>query len=284
MAILGSAGRYGRWLSAFFDANPSLATEVRGHDPADPTTVAPAELADWADVVVFCAPVATTNDVIERFARYSPEGAPRQLWMDLTSIKAAPVAAMLAAGAEVLGLHPMCAPPPMPHLLGQRMVVCEGRLARWRPWSERFLAATQATLVPLAAEEHDRRAALVQGLGHAAHLAQLTVLARSGVARSSLDACATPTFGLDMAMGMRVLAGDPRLYAGLLGLTPDSSAALVALRDACETLLQAAEGPAPLDALAGQIEALQAWAGTARIDEGDAAYRRAIDALRSRVG
>jgi prephenate dehydrogenase len=281
VAIIGSAGRYGRWLAGFFKANPVLAVDVRGHDPADPSSDAPDALAPWADVVVFCAPVAKTVAVIERFARCAPSRAHQQLWMDLTSIKAAPVAAMQASGAEVLGLHPMCAPPKHPHLDGHRLVVCEQRLRTWRPWATAFLAATRAILVPIDAREHDRRAAQVQALGHAAHLAQLTVLARGDLTLDALDACATPTFSLDLAMGMRLLSGDPALYAGLLSLTNESRASLVALRDACNVLVGATDSDSPLEALVAHIEALQRWAGPQRIRHGEAGYRRAIEGLAS---
>lgn len=280
VAIVGSAGRYGRWLVGFFAANPALAAEVRGHDPADPSSVTMEALAHWADVVVFSAPVMTTVEVIGRFAALARERAEQQLWLDLTSIKAAPVAAMQASGAEVLGLHPMCAPPALTHLAGQRLVVCEGRLKVWRPWTTAFLRATRAILVPLDAREHDRRAAQVQALGHAAHLAQLTALARGGPTLDALDACATPTFGLDLAMGMRLLSGDPGLYAGLLSLTEESRASLRALRDACTWLVDAADSTAPLDALVPHIASLQQWAGTERITDGNAAYLRAVDGLR----
>ncbi|GAB3737997.1 hypothetical protein GCM10028794_20260 [Silanimonas algicola] len=280
VAIIGSAGRYGRWLAGFFAANPALAAEVRGHDPADSSSVAMAPLAHWADVVVFSAPVVATVEVIGRFAALARERAERQLWMDLTSIKAAPVAAMQASGAEVLGLHPMCAPPALTHLAGQRLVVCEGRLKVWRPWTTAFLTATRATLVPLDAREHDRRAAQVQALGHAAHLAQLTVLARGGASLDALDACATPTFGLDLAMGMRLLSGDPGLYAGLLSLTEESRASVRALRDACAWLVDAVESATTYDALVPHIVSLQQWAGKERITGGNAAYLRAVDGMR----
>jgi len=134
--------------------------------------------------------------------------------------------------------------------------------------------------VPLDAREHDRRAAQVQALGHAAHLAQLTALARGGPTLDALDACATPTFGLDLAMGMRLLSGDPGLYAGLLSLTEESRASVRALRDACTWLVDAADSTAPLDALVPHIASLQHWAGTERITDGNAAYLRAVNGLR----
>lgn len=278
VGIVGSAGRYGRWFASFL-ATHRLAGEVRGHDPADPDAWAADRLAAWSDVLVFCVPMAATVAVVENFARFAPAHAPAQLWMDLTSIKAAPMAAMAAAGGEVLGLHPMCAPPPGTDLHGQRLVVCEGRLQRWRPWTEALLAATAADCLNLDPQEHDHRAALVQGLGHAAHLAQLLGLARSGLPLDELRACATPTFELDLAIGMRLLAGDPALYAGLLAMTPASRAAIAALRAACDELLALAEGDEAVARLGDRIAALRPWAGGAGIGAGEQAYLQAIRTL-----
>lgn len=284
LGIIGSAGRYGRWFAGFLAAHPYLVAEHRGHDPADLSSTAADALAAWADVLVFSVPVAQTLDVIAEFARHARERAAEQLWLDLTSIKAAPIAAMAASGAEVLGLHPMCAPPRIPNLAGQRLVVCDAGIDRWRRWVDALLDASGATLVRMDAADHDRCAARVQGLGHAAHLAQLIALSRSGLRMDELDACATPTFTLDLAMGMRLLAGDPDLYAGLIALTPDSRAALADLHNATGVMIQALDGDAPLTALGDRIRALQVWAGGARISAGEQAYLSAVQATRPPIG
>lgn len=163
-------------------------------------------------------------------------------------------------------------------------MVCEGRLRQWRPWVEAFIQATQAQVVRMEAVDHDHHAAHVQGLGHAAHLAQLMALKASGLPLNTLLRCATPTFQLDIAIGMRLLAGDPALYAGLLALTPESRMALNALRDACDRLLSGANSTNSLDELVDKIHALQAWAGTEYIQAHEEAYLQAIHARRSPLG
>ncbi|KAG1242966.1 hypothetical protein G6F68_015978 [Rhizopus microsporus] len=54
---------------------------------------------------------------------------------------------MLASQAEVVGLHPMTAPPKAPTLKGRVMVVCESRLQHWQPWVDALCAALQAECV-----------------------------------------------------------------------------------------------------------------------------------------
>ncbi|HAI94449.1 MAG TPA: hypothetical protein DCM36_07015, partial [Xanthomonadaceae bacterium] len=96
-----------------------------------------------------------------------------RLWLDVTSIKRAPVDAMLASRADVVGLHPMTAPPKSPNLKGRVVVVCEARLSpRWRGWFDGLLQRLQGEYVRTDPDRHDRIMALVQALVHAGHLAQ----------------------------------------------------------------------------------------------------------------
>lgn len=280
VGIVGAAGRYGRWVETFLRAH-GLAEDIAGHDPASPTSWSIEALVEWSEVLVFCAPLTHTLAAIEAFAALAGDRAKTQLWIDLTSVKVGPVTAMQASGAEVLGLHPLCAPPSTPDLIGQRMVVCEARLESWRPWAEAFLAATGADCIALTAEEHDRRAALVQALGHAAHLSQLMALAKAAPHASlqALASCATPTFQLDLAMGMRLLSGDPGLYAGLLSLTPESRAAIADLAAACQQLLALSHSADPAKEMTSLVESLREWAGTDARVRGEQAYVRAIAAV-----
>ena len=109
VGIVGHAGVYGRWLARFLERRMGL--QVRGSDIADPGSPTPAELARQVDVLVFSVPIRRTVAVIESCIAHADGGEAGALWLDLTSIKQAPVAAMLGSRAEVAGLHPMAAPP-----------------------------------------------------------------------------------------------------------------------------------------------------------------------------
>ena len=150
IGIVGSAGAYGRWLQHFFQERMGL--EVIGHDPADPASADETELVQRADVLGFSAPIRRTGALIARYAELAAGSEAGRLWLDVTSIKAAPVAAMLASRAEVVGLHPMTAPPKTPTLKGRVMVVCEARLDTWRPWVASLLAALEAECVQATPE------------------------------------------------------------------------------------------------------------------------------------
>ncbi len=101
VGIIGSAGAYGRWLTRFFQQHMQL--KVIGHDPADPDSHTPEELLAQADVLVFSAPIRHTPALIAEYVRQSAGRERDRLWLDVTSVKEAPVQAMLASQAEVVG-------------------------------------------------------------------------------------------------------------------------------------------------------------------------------------
>lgn len=142
VGIVGSAGAYGRWLCRFFQQHLQL--QVIGHDPADPDSHTPEHLLAQADVLVFSAPIRHTPALIAEYVRQSAGREQGRLWLDVTSVKEAPVQAMLASQAEVVGLHPMTAPPKAPTLKGRVLVVCEARLQHWRAWVDTLCTALQA--------------------------------------------------------------------------------------------------------------------------------------------
>ncbi len=111
--------------------------------------------------------------------------------------------------AEVVGLHPMTAPPKSPTLKGRVMVVCEARVARWQPWVNALYAALEAERVPATPEHHDRVTALVQGMVHATHLAQAGVLGDYAPLLGELQALMpfrSASFELDTAVIARILS------------------------------------------------------------------------------
>ncbi|MFA0924189.1 prephenate dehydrogenase [Xanthomonas fragariae] len=213
VGIVGIAGAYGRWLAQFLRTCMQL--EVIGFDPADVGGMDEATLAQRADVLIFSAPIRHTATLIERYVELAGPRAASQLWMDVTSIKQAPVAAMLASQAEVVGLHPMTSPPKSPTLKGRVMVVCEARLRRWSEWVQTLCAALQAECVYATPEHHDRVMALVQAMVHATHLVQAGTLRDYAPLLGELRALMpyrSASFELDTAMIARILSLNPSIY------------------------------------------------------------------------
>ena len=213
VGIVGSAGAYGRWLGQFL--RERMQVEVIGHDPADPASLDESTLIERADVLVFSAPIRHTEWLIRRYTALAAGRERGKLWLDVTSIKQGPVAAMLESHAEVVGLHPMTAPPKSPTLKGRVMVVCEMRLQRWRPWMQALYTALEAECVPATPEHHDQVMALVQALVHATHLAQAGVLRDHVPLLGDLAALMpfrSASFELDAAIIARILSMNPAIY------------------------------------------------------------------------
>lgn len=275
IGIVGSAGSYGRWLRAWFARAMEL--HVVGSDPADPDSLAPEALIARSDVIVFSAPVRHSAALIREYARIAAGRERGQLWMDLTSIKVAPVAAMLESQAEVVGLHPLTAPPKAPSLRGRALVVCEARLQSWRPWLERFLHALQANTVRITPDDHDRRMAVVQNMVHALHLAQANAIA--SVCDGAIDVqglldCRTVGFEADVATLTRMLAGNAQLYADILLGNPHAPAALRALVEHLQSIQHLVEAGDDASLVAGPFSRARHWFGAEAVAQGNYSFER----------
>jgi prephenate dehydrogenase len=213
IGIVGSDGAYGRWLRRFFSQRMRL--QVIGHDPADPASEDPEQLLERADVLIFAAPIRHTPALIREYVARAGGREQGRLWLDVTSVKAEPVAAMLESSAEVAGLHPMTAPPKSPTLKGRVMVVCESRLQHWQPWLQTLCTALEAECVRATPDHHDRVMALVQAMVHATHLAQAGVLREYAPMLGELRALMpyrSASFELDAAIISRILSMNPAIY------------------------------------------------------------------------
>ncbi len=233
VGIVGHAGAYGRWLSDVLRRRMGLA--VVGHDPADADSPPLETVVRQADVLVFSVPIRDTVAVIDACVALAGGAEGGRLWLDLTSIKQAPVQAMLRSRAEVAGLHPMTAPPKIPSLQGRTLAVCRARIGRWGPWLDALLAALQADCVEIAPEAHDRAMALVQGMVHASHMAQAAVLCELAPAAGglpALHALRSVGYDLDLTVTGRMLAGNPAIYEDIQFGNPHVPAVLDALSQA----------------------------------------------------
>jgi prephenate dehydrogenase len=278
IGLVGSQGSYGRWLRRFFEQRMGL--RVFGRDPGGDTELSERELIEAVDVLVFCAPIRQTCSVIRHYVEQAGGIERGQLWLDITSIKAAPVAEMLASQAEVAGLHPMSAAPKSATLRGRAMVVCEARLDKWCPWLEQFLAASEADCVRADAERHDRVMALVQGMVHATHMAQGAVLRELAPAVGDLDGIrpfSSVGYELDVAVTRRILAGNPAIYQDIQFENPYVAPMLERLAAHIDTLrdLVRSGDDAARDQLRDKLlDQSRAYVGESAVAEGSYAFER----------
>jgi prephenate dehydrogenase len=278
IGLVGSQGAYGRWLRRFFEERMGLS--VFGRDPHGDTALSERALIEAVDVLIFCAPIRQTPAVIGHYIEQAAGIERRQLWLDITSIKAAPVAAMLASQAEVVGLHPMSAAPKAATLRGRAMVVCEARLDKWRPWLEQCLIATEADCVRAEAEQHDRIMALVQGMVHATHMAQGAVLRELAPAVGGFDGIrpfGSVGYELDGAVTRRILASNPAIYQDIQFENPYVAPMLERLAahiDGLRDLVHQGDDAARTRMRETLLEQSRAYMGEHAVAEGSYAFER----------
>jgi prephenate dehydrogenase len=278
IGLVGSQGAYGRWLHRFFEERMGL--RVFGRDPNGDTALSDRALIEAVDVLIFCTPIRQTPAVISHYVAQAAGIEREQLWLDVTSIKAVPVAVMLTSQAEVVGLHPMSAAPKAATLRGRAMVVCEARLDRWRTWLEDFLATTEADCVRADADQHDRVMALVQGMVHATHMAQGAVLRELAPAVGDFDGIrpfSSVGYELDMAVMRRILAGNPAIYQDIQFENPYVAPMLERLAahlDTLRDLVRSGDDAARDELREKLLVQSRAYVGEQAVAEGSYAFER----------
>jgi prephenate dehydrogenase len=215
IGIIGGVGGIGRWFAAFFQ-KAGYTVHVSGQASG----LRPAEMAATCPIVIVSVPIGVTLDVIREVGPHMKKDS---LLMDLTSLKAGSVRAMLEASAsEVIGLHPLFGPG-VPSLEGQNIVLCPARGSRWLPWVRDTLGKKGATLIETTPERHDKIMAVVQALNHLDTIVLGLAIRRSGIAREVLEAFSTPMFRGKLAMIDKVFAR-PELHTEIITANPNAAA------------------------------------------------------------
>ena len=232
VGIIGDSGAMGRWLKEFFKKQghrvigSSLGSELSNRD-----------VVEQSDVVIFAV---TLEFMVPTIKDLVPLSRPGQLWMDVGSRKREIVAEMLTSKAEVVGLHPLCAPPARLSLADETLVFCPARLARWSSWVQQLLARLGATVVQCKEEYHDSMMLLTQNIPQAALLATAKVLAESGHDPKELVAFSTTSSKKVLALIARMLANSPGVYADIqVGAGERGLAAIDALMDSLRIIREA---------------------------------------------
>ena len=202
--IVGGAGAMGGVLSQLFQ---DLGHTVQSLDLDNKQSAQ--ELVPTADVVVISVPIAVTESVIRALG---PLVRPDALLMDVTSIKSAPLQAMLdASRASVVGAHPMFGPGSA-SLNGQRVVLCRGRGDAWHDWLAASLRARGLVITEASAAEHDRAMSLVQVLTHFQTQVFGLALARTGIPLESSRRFTSPAYLMELYVAARHFAQASDLY------------------------------------------------------------------------
>jgi chorismate mutase/prephenate dehydrogenase len=214
VAVIGGRGAMGAAVARLF-ADIGHAVMIADLD----TPLSPEEAARTADVVVISVPIDVTTDVIRKLGPLVREDA---LLIDVTSVKTAPVRAMLEhSRASVVGTHPLFGPS-VHSLQGQRVALVPGRGEAWTQWLAAALEARGLVLVETTAEAHDEAMAVVQVLTHFATEVMGTTLAGLGVPLGETLRFTSPVYLMELIMTARHFAQSPDLYASIQMSNPET--------------------------------------------------------------
>ena len=172
VVIVGGGGQMGRLFEKMLTLSGYQVRILEKEDWARAADI----VAD-AGMVIVSVPIHTT---VETIARLPPLPADCIL-VDLASVKAEPLQAMLAAHqGPVLGLHPMFGPD-SGSLAKQVVVYCDGRQPEAYQWFLEQIQVWGARLHRISAVEHDQNMAFIQALRHFATFAYGLHLAEENV-------------------------------------------------------------------------------------------------------
>lgn len=230
VAIIGGKGGMGGSLERLFG---DLGHQVLIADLD--TELTPVQAAARADTVIVSVPIDVTEEVIRQVG---PHVRPDGLLMDVTSIKASPLATMLASTeASVVGTHPMFGPG-VHTFQGQRVVVCPGRGDAWLGWVEQMLRARGLVVTRAEPAEHDRAMAVVQVLNHYQTQVLGLALSRMEVSLEETLKFTSPAYLLEMYVAARHFAQAPDLYGPIEMLNPQTGEVTEAFQAAASELAE----------------------------------------------
>lgn len=215
LVIIGGKGQLGSLFGRLF-ALSGYQVRVLERDDWPRAT----EILDGAGLVLVSVPIDVTEATLRRLPRL-PQGC---LLADFTSIKSAPLRAMLEVHeGPVVGLHPMFGPD-VPTLAKQVVAYCDGREPAAYRWLLEQLQVWGARVYGVSPEDHDRAMTLIQALRHFTSFAYGLHLAKENPDLEHLLALSSPIYRLELAMVGRLFAQDPRLYADIIMASPDNLA------------------------------------------------------------
>jgi prephenate dehydrogenase len=276
VTILGGAGAMGAWFARFFSEHDvsvrivdvrAQTAAVAEHLGVDFTTTdvltadqraLRAEFAA-ADIVLVSVPIELTARVIERIGPALPPGS---LFMDVTSVKRAPVALMercTAREVEVLGTHPLFGSSAK-SLQGMPVIFVPVRTGPRYEQIRTLYERNGAKITYLTAEEHDKLMAVIQALPHFVLFSFGITLKDLGFDVARAREFIGPMYAVVLDFVGRLLYQDPRLYAQIQ--------TNLEMRAVHESFITAATRLAELVA-AGNAEAIVAELEAAKAHFGD---------------
>lgn len=271
VVVVGGAGQLGSLFVQWFELSGYPVVVIDRDNTAELKTA-----VEQAALVLISVPIAVTEDVINGLP-----SLPRDCVLaDLTSVKVAPLQAMLKAHTgPVLGLHPMFGPN-VASMAKQLIVATPGRDRDGSGWLQQQLQTWGAHLEWLSAQQHDENMGLIQVMRHITTFAYGVHLMEEDPSLQQLVKLSSPIYRLELMMVGRLFAQSPALYADIILQNPDNFAMIRRYLQRFERLLDRLESSGR-EAFIEDFEQVAAWFGddaSAFLDESTGLLQRADDA------
>lgn len=229
IAIIGGAGKMGRWFANFLlkdgkevvisGRNEKKLLEAK-QQLGGVEVATNVEAAKSAEVVLISVPIDNFREVIEEICPYI---SPKQAIIDITSIKVFPVETMhkhIKTGV-VLGTHPMFGAGAR-SMRNQNFVLTptnddEKALAQK---VREYLEAKYARITLMTPHEHDEMMAIVLGLSHFIAIVSADTLLNFDKLKQMRTIAGT-TYKVLLTLVEGVISADPRFYASLQMYLPN---------------------------------------------------------------
>jgi prephenate dehydrogenase/chorismate mutase len=221
IGILGGTAGMGAFLARLLDG-AGYVVETTGLDRGAPNV----DVAGRHDLVIVAVPIGETVKVIEEVA---PHVRPGACLADVTSVKRAAMAAMLAHApveVDVVGSHPIFGPFGA-DMDRQRVVLVRGRGEVGFERVRRLYESFGADVLESTAEEHDEQMALIQVLLHEKTMVLGSVLERLKADLARTRQFASPAYRAELSMIGRMFFQRAELYADILASNPAGRATSV---------------------------------------------------------
>ncbi|MCG7533773.1 bifunctional chorismate mutase/prephenate dehydrogenase [Pseudoalteromonas sp. OOF1S-7] len=207
VVIVGGAGAMGQLFARQLQRSGYEVRVLDKAQQAEQTSI----LAD-AKLVLLSVPINAMEQVISKLPEL-PEGC---VLADITSVKQAPLQAMMNKHAgPVVGLHPMFGPD-ISHWVKQTVVVCDGRGEQMYQGLLEQLQIWGCHLANMAAKKHDQAMQIIQVMRHLTTFVYGQFLARQCHTLEELRSCSSPIYQLELMMVGRLFAQSGELYTDIM--------------------------------------------------------------------
>ncbi len=222
IGIVGGVGKTGAQFARLFRAQ-GFTVRVTGKADKQKNVA----LIRDCDVVVFAVPLEHAAEVIAKEVKAAVRND--QLILDVSSLKADTVRAMLGAKGEVIGMHPLFSPTTA--LKGQTVILCP---ARCKPGTltslKRVLTNAGLKSIEMTPKAHDDQMAVIQAIPHFKSLLMGELLQSLSVDLHAVSKTCTPTYELEFNVIGRFLDDEPELYMPIIFRNPAAPAILRRLK------------------------------------------------------